>query len=53
MPDARLIVTYFDPSNDRIAALARVPIEVPWAIADPEWFYCDGDKPGFPTRADA
>jgi hypothetical protein len=51
----RPIVSFFDPREDYEPSSYDFthPAAVPWSIADPEWYYCDGDQPGFPRRADA
>ena len=46
---------YFDPTNNYTDFKwnGDDPNAVTWgAIADPEWWYCDGDAPGLPKRAD-
>ena len=51
----RPMVAYFDPAGDgdaRFVWNGDDPHAPTWAIADPEWYYCDGDAPGLPKRAD-
>lgn len=47
-------LTEFDPraDEDALAKAETYPLWIPRAIADPEWFYREGDAKGFPTRAD-
>ena len=47
-PSERPTVTWFDPrvDEDSIARQSTIPLSIPWALADPEWFYCSGDAPG-------
>ena len=42
-PSERPSVTWFDPrvDQDALAKAETYPLWIPWAIADPEWFYCD------------
>lgn len=46
-------MTWFDPrlDQDALAKAETYPLWIPWAIADPEWFYREGDERGFLTRA--
>jgi hypothetical protein len=52
----RPMVAYFDPAGDEQKGFewnGDNPNAVTWgAIADPEWWYCDGVEPGLPKRAD-
>jgi hypothetical protein len=51
----RPMVAYFDPKNDyaKFSWNGDDPNAATWSMADPEWWYCDGDASGLPKRADA